>query len=502
MRRPALLWMLQGVLVLASTLDSLAQNETDVLRYSWVDPLGSSRTMGLGGAFGALGADLGSMGVNPAGLGMYRRGDLAMTCGVLGSGTTSQWDFRQEGAVAYAVTASNVGIALTYPSVDADMPFFTLALGRQIRMPFAQRIRIDGVQSSETVSEVFVAQAIEDALEWGYVSTDEALTNGDIFSHGAALAWQAGVLLPDNENVYATAVNGPVQVSRLIEREGRMSETQIAFGSGFQEWFYFGATLGLPKVSFDERSTHTEAATLNESDLRSWTYQEDLAVNGRGWLLRGGVLFRVSEALRVGLSHQTRARLTLIDTYATDVTASWMDGSTSTASSPTSNYEYIVQTPSRTTASASFLMGKVGVINADYERTNVASGTLQDGDGFLSSGYDFAVENDAVAQAFQTSHAARVGLEFRAGDDGQWRIRGGGGMATSPFQGDAIVADATRFHASIGGGLRLGNVHVSAAWRTAWHQEDYYFMGALSSSAPGMLDRRSSILVFGAGLRM
>lgn len=502
MRRSAISWMLHLVIVLGGALDALAQNETDVLRYSWVDPLGSSRTMGLGGSFGALGADLGSMGVNPAGLGMYRRGDLAMTCGILGSGTTSRWDFRQEGAMAYAVTASNFGIALTYPSVDADMPFFTLALGRQNRMPFAQRIRIDGVQSSETVSEVFVAQAINDALEWGYVSTDEALTNGDIFPHSAALAWQTDVLLPDNDNVYTSAVNGPVQVTRLIEREGRMSETQIAFGSGFQEWFYFGATLGLPKVSFDERSTHSEAATLNESDLREWNYQEDLAVNGRGWLLRGGVLLRISEALRVGLSHQTKARLTLLDTYATEITSTWMDGSTTSASSPTSNYEYIVQTPSRTTASASFLMGKVGVINADYERSNVATGTLQDSDGFLSSGYNFAAENDAVAQAYQTSHAARVGLELRAGDQSQWRIRGGGGMATSPFQGDATVADATRYHASVGGGLRLGNVHVSAAWRTAWHQEDYHFMGALSSSAPGMLERRSSILVFGAGLRM
>ena len=61
-----------------------AQNETDVLRYGWIDPLSSSRVMAMGGSYGALGADLSCMGINPAGLGMYRRGDLSMTAGFTG----------------------------------------------------------------------------------------------------------------------------------------------------------------------------------------------------------------------------------------------------------------------------------------------------------------------------------------------------------------------------------------------------------------------------------
>ena len=42
---------------------TLAQNEADVLRFSYTQPLGSVRTMGMGGAYGALGADLGSAGI-------------------------------------------------------------------------------------------------------------------------------------------------------------------------------------------------------------------------------------------------------------------------------------------------------------------------------------------------------------------------------------------------------------------------------------------------------
>ena len=43
-----------------------AQNETDVLRYSLIESLGSIRTTGMGGAYGSLGADLASSVINPA----------------------------------------------------------------------------------------------------------------------------------------------------------------------------------------------------------------------------------------------------------------------------------------------------------------------------------------------------------------------------------------------------------------------------------------------------
>ena len=148
----------------------LAQNEADVLRYGWVAPLGSSRTMAMGGAFGALGADLGSMGINPAGLGLYRRGDLAIATGLNSANTDANWNTSAATSAKFQGTTGNLGVALTYPSVDADWPFFTLAVGRQVRMPFNQRIFIEGVPSESTVSDLFVQQALDDAAIYGYAT--------------------------------------------------------------------------------------------------------------------------------------------------------------------------------------------------------------------------------------------------------------------------------------------------------------------------------------------
>lgn len=51
----------------------------EMAQMSQPQALGTARSMALGGAFTSLGADLASMSINPAGLGMYRRNEIALT---------------------------------------------------------------------------------------------------------------------------------------------------------------------------------------------------------------------------------------------------------------------------------------------------------------------------------------------------------------------------------------------------------------------------------------
>ena len=472
--------LFMGVLLGALSLHGLAQNESDVLRYGWIDPLHSARVTAMGGSFGALGADLSCLGMNPAGLGLYRRGDLSVNAGIHSGSTEARWRNRKVDAAGSAVVGSNIGVALTYPSIDADWPFFTLAVAHQNRSPFDQSINIDGVPADLSVSDVFVTQALDDAATYGFLSTDSALGDGIIFPFGASLAWRAGLLQPDNATGYATLAGDNVLVDRTIDRTGRMAETQIGFGTMYQDRISFGLTLGIPKVEYEETSKHTEEVNAVSPTLQRWEYNESLRITGRGYLLRFGVLARVSESLRVGLAYQTRSRLTLTDTYSTDIETTWLDDSQFRAISPTSNAEYLVYTPDRTTISASFLLGKLGVLNADYVRSDMTRGELGESDGILALDYDFKPENDAVQQGYRVVHQARVGLELRVGENDEFRIRGGGGMSTSPFVPEAVQSNANRYNASVGAGYRIANVHFSAAWRTAWHSEDFYFMGAFS----------------------
>ncbi|MGC3977376.1 MAG: hypothetical protein QM751_03560 [Paludibacteraceae bacterium] len=56
-----------------------AQTEYDALRLTQTDITGTARYMSMGGAFGALGGDASAIKDNPAGLGVFRSSELAVT---------------------------------------------------------------------------------------------------------------------------------------------------------------------------------------------------------------------------------------------------------------------------------------------------------------------------------------------------------------------------------------------------------------------------------------
>ena len=60
-------YTITGFIVLAAAASAAAQDMYDALRYSDYNYYGTARTIGMGNAVTALGGDLGSIGINPAG---------------------------------------------------------------------------------------------------------------------------------------------------------------------------------------------------------------------------------------------------------------------------------------------------------------------------------------------------------------------------------------------------------------------------------------------------
>ncbi|MCB0765340.1 MAG: hypothetical protein KDB84_11580, partial [Flavobacteriales bacterium] len=64
---------------LLALIEGQAQSEEDALRISSLMTGGTARSNGLANAFGAVGADPVSIGINPAGFGLYRTSELSLT---------------------------------------------------------------------------------------------------------------------------------------------------------------------------------------------------------------------------------------------------------------------------------------------------------------------------------------------------------------------------------------------------------------------------------------
>ena len=64
--------------VFCFSISSFAQVPEDALKYSLYGPTGTARTQAIGGAIGALGADISANYVNPAGLAFYKTNDFVL----------------------------------------------------------------------------------------------------------------------------------------------------------------------------------------------------------------------------------------------------------------------------------------------------------------------------------------------------------------------------------------------------------------------------------------
>jgi hypothetical protein len=476
-----------------------AQNEMDVLRYSLTESLGSIRTTGMGGAYGSLGADLASSVINPAGIGMYRRGDASLSMGLHSSKTKTS--IRSSISLPQtendlSATVGSIGLALTIPSVNPDWPFVTVAISHHKRAIFNQVLKLEDTEFQQSLLGVF------QDLATGVHNEDLY----DVFPHNASLAWETYLLDPDGDDNYNYVTpfetNTPVMVDRTIERSGNMGETQYSFGGTFRDRISVGATVGTSKVYFSEDSRHTETPLDPGTDLAEWTYYESLVVEGTGIIGRVGLIANISKWMRIGVAWHSPTRLRLTDSYSMSVNSTWKDGEVHTADSPEGGYEYLIVTPSKTIVSGSFLIGKIALLSADYETTDLSNGKLKDVESWLSPEInEFEAENASVEASYNRIHEVRIGLEMRIAKN--WRIRSGTGMATSPYSmASGVMSNGTRYKASLGTEFRNEDWYAGVAWTRSWFEEDLYFLDPELQGDPANLSRSLGMLSIGAGKRL
>ena len=83
--------MIMGVVAGMLVTTSFAQNQYDALRFLGDELNGTARFVGMGGAMSALGADISTMSTNPAGIGLYRSNDVALSFGWNSNKSSADW---------------------------------------------------------------------------------------------------------------------------------------------------------------------------------------------------------------------------------------------------------------------------------------------------------------------------------------------------------------------------------------------------------------------------
>lgn len=446
------------------TMASQAQGLDDIMLYGRMDPLGTARSTGLGGAMTALGADLGAIGVNPAGLGMYRSSDMSLTLGLGAGGANNSFAGESSVTAVPHLIVGQIGGALTTPMNSPHFRRGTFAFSYRPLKDLHQRAEWAGEQEGESLTQQLALQANGTPFDslWYQHPFD------------ANLAWYTYLIdtVAGTTDQYDPAfVEDQVQQRLRRDRSGRMGETSIAFGTTYHDVLHIGMAIGLTSVEMERVDVYSEQKMLGASPLDRFTFNDRLEVSGSGafWSL-GLILQPKSSPVRLGWSYRSGSVLSIDDFYSVDATANFSDGNGYEWNSPDSYIQYRIRTPRQQRLGLSWTIGKSALLTMDYQRSDFRSSTFTSNDLFIDDVNRIQSELDS---AFAVEQHFRGGMELRF--DENWRFRMGGGWRSQAADPKAdltgaidgtLIEDASDIsHWAIGCEYRADTWYTGATYR-------------------------------------
>ncbi|MBK8968939.1 MAG: hypothetical protein R3D58_12650 [Saprospiraceae bacterium] len=438
-----------------------SQTAADVLKFSYLKPGGTARFIGAGSAFGALGAEFGTLSQNPAGLAMYRTDELMLTPSLRFSNTDATIATGSNPTLDESKSHfhfDNIGIVFNTTPRKGNWTTFNVGLGYNQLANYNQGIYYSG-NADGTILNNWFADA-QQVLNGGGTTDDL-----DPFTSG--LAYEANALYYLN-NAFTYDFDGNpnanIEHSQTLTQSGTMNEMVISFAGNYQEKLMIGATVGVPfvryRLSGEYREADPGAAVDFFDDL---AYTEDLSTDGIGVNVKFGVIYRASQAVRLGASFHSPTWLSLTDDYSNTLNYAFTDNSGSyneQAISPGGNFDYKLATPWRAAVSAAFLIQKAGFLSAEVEWVDYSANKYNFTADIANTGNQLAEReiNNEVQRLFEPKMNIRLGGEAALDN---FRLRAGVNLLGKPY------ATETGFNTvySAGAGVRGESFYLDLAYR-------------------------------------
>jgi hypothetical protein len=376
-----------------------AQNETDYYRFIETRLQGSARVQGMSGAYGALGADMSSAYINPAGLARFSKSffgislnqESVFTNSLFKNNTTHEKDFN--------LKLSSIGGVFTkdVSRISNGWNFRQIGFGYNRNASYESNMKYKGEQY-ESLLEVFANQAKNvdiNSLPGLFPFT----TNLAYYTYALEYNVATGTYIPQLSA-------GNQLHTRTVNQNGGSGEYFFSFSGNYSNQFLVGGALNVRRVNYESITTHTEELidTVGVS-LRSFEYTENLKQKGGAVSLRVGAIYLLTDKISIGFAAVTPSRLKITDTYSTNFVSQFKTVTISADSiSKTNTYNYSFATPLKVTGSASYVNPRYGSVNLDLDYLDYSSGKIT----AITGNYAFNSENKRIREDFATAINIRI----------------------------------------------------------------------------------------------
>ncbi|HSH50502.1 MAG TPA: hypothetical protein VK982_02155 [Bacteroidales bacterium] len=434
------------------------------LKFSMNDYSGTARFTGMSGAFGALGGDFSAIAINPGGLGVFRNTELMFSPGLAYNKTSSAYLNTITDDNKYRMGINNIGLVSSYDLENSDTRWVNVnfAVGYNKINNYNQNILFSG-NNDQSIMEYFVANAeyagtvnnldeMYELLLYNTYLIDYDTINNEFWSQ----VTDEKYLNPDGFNI---------NKQKSIQTEGSAGEINFAFGANYAHKLYVGFSLDIKTIHFTEFSSHYEfeSNALDIYDFSAMKFQEEVETNGAGFSLKLGAIYKPFDFLRIGGAFHLPTFYKLEENYTTRVDAYYDNGDYLWQEVSAEAYEYELTTPIRAIGSVGFQIGKIGLVDVDYEYVDYS--TMKLDDDFNSQG--IIDDNKSIESIFTRTHNFRAGAEFRTG---VLYYRGGLAYSTSPFKKGHENESFDRLSFSVGLGYREQNFFFDFAYKTSMNE--------------------------------
>lgn len=416
---------------------------------------GTARSMAMAGAFTSLGADLSSMSINPAGLGMFRRSELTVT-------PLMNFARAENSAAAYGKNSrdrfslGNIGLVINAYEGTGRLVSLNVGFGYNRLADLNYRTSFFRTGNVGSIADMYAMQMRYSPLTQNSIRGNNLDWNRvDANLWPAVLGYKCALIDdPDNDGMWSPTwissdrydpADGAHHIDigqySTVQSRGSLGEYALSLGANIGNKVYVGATIGIQSLYQKKEYYYAEDYTYpTPSDRNPEGVAPDLdyqllysklnqavVTEGTGVNFKLGVTYRPIENLRIGAAFHTPTYYSFDRKYQGAMASlSYANRHTDPDVTPDKD-GYIpleMQTPllqddgpnswsfispSRLLLGVSYAFGSRGVIAVDYERAWYNGIRVKDTPSGVPSGsYD-----DTFRSVFKGANTLRVGAEFK-----------------------------------------------------------------------------------------
>lgn len=514
-----------------------AQNANDAYMFSENQYEGTARTMAMGNAFTALGGDLGSIGINPAGSAVAGYSQFTITPSLTYSINTAQGaplpltdskpTYFENKATSRDINTGLTNLGLTFvweTGRESGLKNVTLGFVTNQTNSWNGEINTNGTN----VSTSFMGAVANTASLNGYLGSDLGAEDAfDFMPWREVAAFQSGMISnfggmddcyvgaseaieQDPETgAYNIYLAGPIKQQFNHNVNGGKRDFVINIGANFSDFIYIGANLGLTTISYNEDWYLTEEA-VNPNDFaidldngesmnfQKMKYSYGYMAEGSGMYGKFGVIITPGYGLRIGAAIQTPTLTTMEEKWTEDAETEFSTGKY-TSYSPYGNAHYTFSSPMRANFGLAYTYGSLGLISVDYEIADYSQMRYETANADRTY---FEEVNLDILNRYGISHMLRAGIEVKPLSE--LAVRAGYSLTTSGEKfidwAGTPIKNQNVHTASFGLGYSSkGSFFADAAVQTRFLSNEYFMpyedytdeTGAILEYAPEIVNHRS-----------